>query len=380
MRAAQDRIVAVGDGGDADGRLRRLVAGEIAGELGERPFHDELRRIELEIALDHDFRARGHVEVDGLAFDELDRGAADRAHHVVFAHPLGDRRAAGEAERGLPADGDRDRHLGLAGALPRRRVLADMLGLPQQDRDFVLARHHAAIDADVHHAGVVVLGDAAAIGEEIAPAVEPVPPRRRQLVEVDVVAGDDVLLHRPGGDDLRRDAAGEHVAAELHEVARMGVGRDAHHHGDAPVARQAAAEDAAAPGVGAIVLDVVEQQRRAVAGALGEPHHGAELDIPVDLGVDLPDLAGVGERLDPAAEIAEGDRLAFDVHSLFQLVQRALRPHRGRSYARLRRPLQHEAAQRRRGGRNGRLAGGVALLRATLRLAKAPFADAAASP
>ncbi len=320
------------------------------------------------------------MEVDGLAFDELDRSAADRAHHVVFAHALGDRRAAGEAERRLPADGDRDRHLGLAGALPRRRMLADMLGLPQQDRDFVLARHHAAIDADVHHAGVVVLGDAAAIGEEVAAAVEPVPPRRRQLVEVDVVAGDDVLFDRAGGDDFWRNASREHVAAELDELARMGVGRHAHHHGDAPVARQAAAEDAAAPSVGAVVLDVVEQQRRAVAGALGEPHHGAELDIPVDLGVDLPDLAGVVQRLDPAAEIAEGDRLAFDVHSLFQSIVRRMlrRPSAAGVMPACGRPLQHEPARRRRNRRYGRLAEAVALLKDTLRLAKAPFRDAAA--
>src|SRR5204863_7126794 len=145
-------------------------------------------------------------------------------------------------------------HFVAPGALPRRGVLADMLGLPHQDRNFVLARHHAAVDADIHHAGVVILGDAAAIGQEITPAVEPVPPWRRQFVEVDVVAGDDVLLHRAGGDDFRGNAAAQHVAAHLHEFAGMGVGGDAEHHGDATIAREAAAEDAAAPGIGAVIL------------------------------------------------------------------------------------------------------------------------------
>ena len=256
--------------------------------------------------------------------------AADRPHHVVFAHALGHRCAAGETERRLPADRDCDRHLVVPGALPGRRVLADMLGLPHQDRNLGLARHHATVDADIHHAGVVVLGDAAAIGEEIAPAVEPVPPRRWKVVEVDVGAGDDVLLHRAGGDDPGGNAAAENVAAHLHEFARMGVGGDAEHHGDAPVARQPAAEHPPAPGIGAIVLDVVEQQRRAVAGALGEPHDGADLDLPVDLRIDLLDLAGGVERLDPAAEIAIGDRLAFDVHCLFQFVL----PQEGRSWGR----------------------------------------------
>src|SRR5262245_42782941 len=104
-----------------------------------------------------------------------------------------------------------------------------MLGTPHQDWDFVLARYHAAIDADVHHAGVVVLGDTATIGEEIASAIEPVPPRRRQLVKIDIVAGDDVLLHRASADDLRRNGAVEHAATELDQFARMRSWRNAKH-------------------------------------------------------------------------------------------------------------------------------------------------------
>ncbi len=189
-----------------------------------------------------------------------------------------------------------------------------MLGPPHQDRDFVLACHHAAINADIHHTAVVVPGDAAPIGEEITPTVEPVPPWRRQLVEVDIVAGDDVLLHRAGVDELRRNAAVEHIAAKLDQVARTGVGVDAEHHGDAAIAREPAAEHAAAARIGPIILDVVEHQCRPIAGALGEPHHGADLDVPIDLRIDLLDLAGGMQRLDPTAKVAVGDRLAFDVH------------------------------------------------------------------
>ena len=81
-------------------------------------------------------------------------------------------------------------------------MVADMLGAPHQDRDPVAVGDHAAIDADIHDAGFGILGDAAAIGEEIAPAVEPVPMRRGKLVEIDVGALEDVLLHRSGVDDL----------------------------------------------------------------------------------------------------------------------------------------------------------------------------------
>ncbi len=47
-----------------------------------------------------------------------------------------------------------------AAVLPGGDVVADVLRAPHQDRDAVLVGDHAAIDADVHHAGVRVLGDA----------------------------------------------------------------------------------------------------------------------------------------------------------------------------------------------------------------------------
>ena len=83
---------------------------------------------------------RRHIEIDGLAFDQFDRRAADGAHDVVFAHALGHRRAGAETERRLPADGERDRHLLGAPLLPGGGVMADMLRAPHQDRDVVLAR------------------------------------------------------------------------------------------------------------------------------------------------------------------------------------------------------------------------------------------------
>src|SRR5207244_1018126 len=46
-------------------------------------------------------------------------------------------------------------------------------------------------------------------------------------------------------------------------------------------------------------------------GPLRKPKDGAELDVPVDLGVDFGELALRPERLDKAAQIAEGDRLSF---------------------------------------------------------------------
>ena len=257
------------------------------------------------------------MQIDGLAFDELDRRAAHGADDVVFAQAFRHRRAGDEAERRLPADRDCNRHFLVALLLPRSDVMADMLGAPHQDRNVVLVADHAAIDADIHHIGVGILGDDAAVSHDVAAAVEPVPLRHRQLVEIDVIAFDDVLLDRTGRDDFRRNGVGQHGAAELDQFARMRVRRHAEHHGDAARARQAAGEDLAAARIGAVVLDVVEQHRGSGAGALRQPRDGAELDIPIDLGFDALQFARGIERFDPTADVAERDRLSFRAHDLW---------------------------------------------------------------
>ena len=53
------------------------------------------------------------------------------------------------------------------------------------------------------------------------------------------------------------------------------------------------------------------------ARPLRQPHDGAELDVPIDLGVDRLQLALRLQRGDPAAQVAEGDRLAFNRHVFF---------------------------------------------------------------
>ncbi len=150
----------------------------------------------------------------------------------------------------------------------------------------VLAAHHAAIDADVHDVGLGIFGDDAAVGEDVAAAVGSVPLWHREFIKIDIFAGDDVLFDRTGLDDFRRDVAGQNGAAELDQFARMGVGWQAEHHGDAARVRQAAGEDLVAAAVGAVVADIVEQHRRPGAGTLRQARDGAEFDVPIDLGID----------------------------------------------------------------------------------------------
>src|SRR5262249_29545157 len=151
----------------------------------------EQRRIELEITFDHDLGAGRHHQIDGFAFDEVDRGAANGADHVIFAQALGHRRTGDETKRWLPADRHRDRHFIMPGLLPSGDVVADVLCAPHQDRDLVLAADHTAIDADIHHAGAGIFGDDAAIGEDVTAAIAPVPLRHRKFVEIDVADFDD---------------------------------------------------------------------------------------------------------------------------------------------------------------------------------------------
>src|SRR6185503_16254980 len=68
---------------------------------------------------------------------------------------------------------------------------------------------------------------------------------------------------------------------------------------------------AAARVVLVVVLDIGEQQRRTGAGALRHPGDGAELDVPIDLGVDLAQFSGRLQRLHPVAHVAEGYGLSF---------------------------------------------------------------------
>ena len=248
----------MGDGGDANGRLGRTVAGDIAGDFGKGAFHHEGRRIEAEIAFDHDLGAGRHVQVDRFAFDQFDRRAADGADHVVFAKPFRHRRAGDKAERWLPADRNRNRHFLVPGLLPRGHVMADMLRAPHQDRNAILAADHAAIDADIHDAADRILGDDAAIGHDVTAAVRSIPLRHRKFVQIDVVAFDDVFLRRTGLDDFRRQALRQNTAAELDQFARMGVGRQTQHHGDAARAGQSAGENLTAPRIGAVVADIAE--------------------------------------------------------------------------------------------------------------------------
>src|SRR5262245_39065087 len=88
-------------------------------------------------------------------------------------------------------------------ALDQVAVLA--LGAHDRRRARAVGLH--AIGAVVDPAGVGILHDHHAAGADIVAAVVLVPPRRRDALDVDVLAAADVFHERPGFDRDRRDAA-----------------------------------------------------------------------------------------------------------------------------------------------------------------------------
>src|SRR5207253_6447063 len=104
----------------------------------------------------------------------------------------------------------------------------------------------------------------ARISDEVAPAIEPVPVGHRKVFDVNILAGDDVLLARTAIDDAWGNALLQDGAADLDQLARVRLGRQAEHHGDAAIVVERGAEHAAAAALRrVVVLDVVEKERTA---------------------------------------------------------------------------------------------------------------------
>src|SRR4030095_10635420 len=188
------------------------------------------------------------------------------------------------------------------------RVLQEMLApvltaLDEQERGRVLLPDHAAVDPDVHHAGLRVARDDAREGVDIPPTLEVMPLRDRKLRLIDVLAPDHDVLDRARRDDPRRDR----LAVGLHDVLdQLAIGDvlgKPEGQRQAPDAPEAAHEQpGAAPAL--VALDVLEQER----GPLLLEHaarDGAQLAVPVDLGRDSPQLAFLVEPRDPLAQVDE---------------------------------------------------------------------------
>jgi hypothetical protein len=152
---------------------------------------------------------------------------------------------------------------------------------PQPGR--LLVVHHDAIGGGVDPARVRIAHDDHVVGADIAPAVELVDERRRELQQVHVVVAIDIRQDRAVCDLDRRDQLefllhmGAHAMDQVHLVRRLG---QAQHHGEPSVRIGRARQHAEARGVAG---DIVEQQRRR-ATRIARRHglrHRADLQVPV---------------------------------------------------------------------------------------------------
>lgn len=102
-------------------------------------------------------------------------------------------------------------------------VSAPTLAGYQQFGDLVAVDDLAPVKADVVASGHLVLSDHPTEGIDVTTTVPTVPLRNRQLVQIDVVAFDDVLFDWTGIDHARRDGILECLSKVTHDVRIAGA-------------------------------------------------------------------------------------------------------------------------------------------------------------
>src|SRR5262249_40022507 len=151
--------------------------------------------------------------------------------------------------------------------------------------------------------------------------------------EIDRASLDNVLLHRAARDLDGLYGAREPLLEDRHHLRVGGRFGDAENAADALARAGAVGEEPPAEGI-AVVLDVLEQQRRAAA-ARHLARDRADLLIPVDLDRDAFEVVAIFEVRDPGAQIPgapidlrqrgrlAGGGEAFAFHRLLTFINRA---------------------------------------------------------
>ena len=236
-------VLPVGDAGHLEHRAQaagvHVPVGLSEGTLG-------LEQVRADVSLDDDLRVCRHLQVHGLALDELHGPLEERTGDAELVHSVGDllhghvgkaRHRADDAGRGQPL-------AQRVGLVPVDGQI--LLGADEVDAGLGGGLDLAAVVADVADAGIRILGDPVA-GGQVRPVVEP--GRRdghRELVEAAVVqetvADVDLFLDRTGVHHLRRQRTGHRrgplleafagLAAHAHGVdGLVGSQRPQHHRG-----------------------------------------------------------------------------------------------------------------------------------------------------
>ena len=258
----------------------------------------------------------GNRQAGHRPLDDLDRRAAHAADDLEFADAVGHFAAAHQEAHRIAATHDHHRH-----AFAARFVLVANLATVLAGRDVeaerLLVVDHHAVGAAIDPALVRIAHDVVAAGADVAAAVLRVPLRRRKFGDVDRIAGHDVLHHRAGFDEFRRDALHVRPVVGAETIAQLDLrqlSREAERHVLA-LAVEEIEEEAAA-------LDrarhVVEHEARRVVGVRGHFRHHADVALPGET-LDLFDFAELLRLFEPFAQIVIGQ------------MRRRVRAHPGRS-------------------------------------------------
>ena len=254
-------------------------------------------------ALEGDLGLGGDRQAGARPHDHLDRLADQAAGDVVFVLAVGDLEPGHHEQRRMHADHDRDRAR-LAALVITALDQVAVLALRAHHRRHARAVRLHAIGTVVDPAGVRILHHHHAAGADVVAAVVLVPARRRDLLDVDILAAAHVLRERAGFHRDRRDALRLlHVFAPVgDEIDRRAVDRPAQREVDAPDRGEDVRENAVAARV---ARNVVEQH-----GAVAHLAH-VEVDDAADLvlalgAADLLQLARRAQLVDPGAQVLLG--------------------------------------------------------------------------
>ena len=147
---------------------------------------------------------------------------------------------------------------------------------------------------------------------DVAPAFQIMPFGHRKFGLVDVLAADDDLLDRPGIDHHWRDGLAVFLHHILDQFAVGGVLRKTERKREPRAGAKAASEQLGAAAA-SVAFDIFEQQR----GALLLQHaarDGADLAVPIDLGLDAAQLTVLLELCHPLPHVQKAhSALAFAI-------------------------------------------------------------------
>jgi hypothetical protein len=168
-------------------------------------------------------------------FDDLDRLADQTTGDVVFVFPIGNLEPGHHEQRRVHAHHDRHRTRLAALVIAALDQIA-MLALRAHDGRHIRPLGLHPISTVIDPAGIGILHDHHATGADVITAIVFVPSRRRNGLDVHVLAAVHVLQERPGLDGNRCDAARLlHVFAPIgDQLDRRAIDRHAEREVDAP--------------------------------------------------------------------------------------------------------------------------------------------------